>query len=109
MCPGYINTQLSLNALSADGSKHGGMPNDRVSSLYHLISNLSPSLLPPVTDPTTARGMNPEYVAQRILQCIADGGRSLVLTTPTHHLALYLSFFWPSLLDWILQKRAKIT
>lgn len=25
VCPGYINTQLSLNALAADGSKHGGM------------------------------------------------------------------------------------
>jgi dehydrogenase/reductase SDR family protein 7B len=85
VCPGYISTQLSANALAPDGSKHG------------------------VTDVTTAKGMSPEYAAQQILQCIAEGGRSLVLATPTHHLALYLSFFWPSLLDWILQRRAKVT
>ncbi|CAI8008624.1 Dehydrogenase/reductase SDR family protein 7-like, partial [Geodia barretti] len=85
VCPGYIRTQLSLNALAPDGSKHG------------------------VLDPTTAKGMSPEYVAVKILYTVAEGGRSLVVATPTHHLALYLSFFWPSLLDWVLQQRAKIT
>ena len=63
----------------------------------------------PVTDRTTARGMSAEYAAQQLLQCIAAGGRSLVLATPTHHLALYLAFFWPSLLDWVLRQRSKIT
>jgi dehydrogenase/reductase SDR family protein 7B len=85
VCPGYIRTQLSLNALAPDGSKHG------------------------VLDPTTAKGMSPEYVAEKILYTVAEGGRSLIVATPTHHLALYLSFFWPSLLDWVLQQRAKIT
>lgn len=103
VCPGYISTQLSVNALTGDGSKHGGME--------VLEFEYGPTLggLCPVTDTTTAKGMSAEFAAQQITQCIAAKGRSLVLATPIHHLALYLSFLWPSLLDWILQKRARIT
>ena len=73
------------------------------STVYNILFSFS------VTDRNTAKGMSAEYTAQQLLQCIAAGGRSLVIATPTHHLALYLSFFWPSLLDWILQKREKVT
>ena len=105
VCPGYINTQLSANAVTGSGVQYGG---------DHYTVNvvgcpISRSFISAVTDGTTARGMSAEYAAQQIMQCIAAGGRSLVLATPTHHLALYLSFFCPSLLDWVLQQRQKIT
>lgn len=103
VCPGYINTQLSINSLSGDGSKHGGIQTIDPANINVCL------LILLVTDATTARGMTPEYAAQQILHCVAAGGRSLVLTTPTYHLALYLSFFCPSLLDWILRRRAKVT
>lgn len=102
-CPGYIKTQLSANALTGGGEQYGGNP---VSTHLLGVDVLSVSA---VTDGTTARGMSAEYAARQLMQCIAVGGRSLVLATPTHHLALYFSFFWPSLLDWILQQRQKIT
>ena len=33
ICPGYINTQLSVNAVTGDGAKYGGIYVTRVSSL----------------------------------------------------------------------------
>ncbi len=81
--PGYISTQLSLNALSGDGTKHG------------------------TTDPTTARGMPPHRAAQAILEGVAWGRRELVLAKPAHQVAVYLRVLWPSLLDWVLRRRAQ--
>ena len=81
VCPGYINTQLSLNALSSDGTKHG------------------------VMDPTTSKGMSPRRAAQAVLEGVAWGRRELVLAKPAHQVALYLRVLWPSLLDWVLQRR----
>lgn len=84
ICPGYIQTQLSTNALSGDGSKHG------------------------VTDATTAGGMEPHYVASRIMTAVATGKREVVFAKAHHCLAIYLKFFCPTLLDWILQRRSKV-
>ena len=79
--PGYIATQLSVNALSGDGTKHG------------------------VVDANTSRGMSPHHAAGTILEAVAKGRRDLVLAKPLHHLALYVQVFCPSLLDWVLQQR----
>ncbi len=47
VCPGFVRTNMSVNALTADGSPHGAM------------------------DPRTARGMDPRQCAERILQAVA--------------------------------------
>lgn len=79
--PGYIKTQLSLNALSGDGTNHG------------------------VLDKTTSRGMSPSKAAWAILRAVAEGKRELILAKPVHKLAVYLRVFCPSLLDWFLAQR----
>jgi len=53
--PGYVNTNLSNNAITGDGTKYGK------------------------TDDTTARGMSPQLCAQRSLLAIARGLPELVL------------------------------
>eukprot|EP00731_Ephydatia_muelleri_P029411 Em0020g1055a len=79
ICPGYIATQLSVNALRGDGAKHG------------------------VMDATTAQGMCPDFVAERILEAVALKQRELVIASPHHHLALCLATVAPGLMDRILQ------
>ena len=81
--PGYIKTQLSLNAITADGSRHG------------------------IMDKNTAHGMRAEVVAKAIVEGVAQGYRDIVLANPHHKLALYLNVLWPTLLDWVLQLRQR--
>ena len=81
ICPGYVNTKLSLNALMGDGTKSG------------------------VTDANTSHGMAPHWAARVILQAIAEERRELILAKPIHHLAVYLRIMFPSILDWILRQR----
>lgn len=56
-------------------------------------------------DPTTSKGMSPRRAAQAVLEGVAWGRRELVLAKPAHQVALYLRVLWPSLLDWVLQRR----
>jgi dehydrogenase/reductase SDR family protein 7B len=84
ICPGYINTRLSVNALTGDGTSYG------------------------VTDTTTDRGMSPDAAAQKVLEAVALCEREAVISGSIDWLALYLKLVWPSGLDWILKKRAKI-
>lgn len=84
VCPGYIKTQLSSNALRGDGRTHG------------------------VTDATTAAGMDPHYAAQKIVMAMATGERELVLAKMHHQLSVYLKVMCPSLLDWLLRRRSKV-
>ena len=79
--PGYISTGFSLNALTADGSKHG------------------------ITDPHTARGLTPHRVARAVLEGVAEGRREVVVAKPLHHLAVYGRVWCPGLLDWVLRHR----
>ncbi|HMB92311.1 MAG TPA: SDR family oxidoreductase [Rhodothermales bacterium] len=81
VCPGYIRTDISKNALTADGSRHGTM------------------------DQNQAEGMSPETCARRILRAIEKekeevyiGGKEVV--------AIYLKRFVPNLLNRILRKRS---
>lgn len=83
--PGYISTQLSVNALTGDGSQHG------------------------VVDATTAKGMDPHDAAKAILQAVASGKREVILAKPLHHLAVYMNVLCPALLGWVLKKRSQIT
>lgn len=53
--PGYIRTNLSLNALSSDGSKHARM------------------------DATTASGLEPSLVADRVLEAVLNRESDLVM------------------------------
>lgn len=83
ICPGYVKTNLSLHALSADGSAHGQM------------------------DPTQDKGMSPETLATRILQAI-ERREDEVIVGGKEVLAVYLKRFFPSLYARFIRRR-KIT
>ncbi|KAH8267793.1 hypothetical protein KR026_006876 [Drosophila bipectinata] len=80
--PGYIRTQLSLNALTGSGSSYGKM------------------------DETTAKGMSPEKLAERILQCILRKEPDIIVSDVQAKIAYYLRHLCPTLYFWIMSKRA---
>ncbi|KZC13256.1 Dehydrogenase/reductase SDR family protein 7-like [Dufourea novaeangliae] len=81
--PGYVQTALSLNALTGTGQIYG------------------------VMDKTTQEGYSPEYVAHRILEAILKDEKDVVIATLTPKLAIYLRTLCPTLYFWIMHKRAK--
>ncbi|XP_046369942.2 dehydrogenase/reductase SDR family member 7B-like [Haliotis rufescens] len=81
--PGYMHTNLSQNAVCSDGSKHG------------------------VTDPTTASGMSPEYVAQRVLQAIEFNQADVILATLMPKLAYYTRVLFPKTYFSLMRSRAR--
>lgn len=80
--PGYISTNLSVNAITGDGSAYGTM------------------------DVTTASGMKPEKVAEQIIGCLISGYEELVLAPVSHQLAIILRTLTPSLISRIMKSRA---
>lgn len=82
VCPGYVRTQLSSNALTGEGGRHGEM------------------------DPSTAQGYCPIWVAERVVQAMESGQQEVVLAPLHHRLALLLRVLLPSLYFWLMARRA---
>ncbi|CAH0996010.1 Putative oxidoreductase SadH [Emticicia aquatica] len=78
ICPGYIRTNISLNAVSADGSKFGKM------------------------DDNQANGMLPEECAKRIVDAIAKNKQEVYMGGK-EVLGVYLKRFFPKLLSKIVR------
>jgi dehydrogenase/reductase SDR family member 7B len=83
VCPGFVKTNVTLNALMADGTLLGEMGSGQM------------------------HGMTPETFSKKLLPKLAKkkkeiyiGGREVV--------AVYIKRFFPRVLDWIL-KRSKVT
>lgn len=83
VCPGFIRTSISVNALTADGSCHG------------------------VMDDAQACGMSADLCASRLLKAIASG-RDEVFIGGRELLAVYLKRFFPGLYNRLIL-RAKVT
>lgn len=83
VCPGYVQTNLSLHALTGGGAAHGQL------------------------DPTQAKGMTPEALAMRIIQAI-EHNEDEILVGGSEVLGVYLNRFVPGLYKWIIRRR-KIT
>lgn len=81
--PGYIATQLSVNALTESGEVHGKM------------------------DSTVASGYTPEYVSKKILSAIVDGKKELTIAPASNRLAVTIRTLSPSLYFWIMERRAR--
>jgi len=79
--PGYIKTDISLNALTAEGSKYGKM------------------------DETQANGMSAKRCAELIVNGITKRKREVIVGGP-EILGIYLKRFFPRLLKKIIAKRA---
>jgi dehydrogenase/reductase SDR family member 7B len=84
VCPGYVKTNISLNALTADGKAQGTM------------------------DAATDNGFTTEEVAKRILSALRSEKEELIIAAGRERLAVYLKRFMPSLLS-VMVRRAKTT
>lgn len=81
--PGYINTALSLNALTGSGQKYGQM------------------------DSATSTGANPDTMARQILRAILGGKKDVIIAGLAPRVAYYLRYFCPSAYFWVMARRAK--
>jgi dehydrogenase/reductase SDR family protein 7B len=81
--PGYINTNVALNALTADGVANNVQEDDHKD------------------------GYEPNYVARVVLQAIVSGQKELIISSVTHRLGLWLRFFLPNVYVWLMRKRAR--
>lgn len=81
--PGYIRTNLSLNAVTGTGSKYG------------------------VLDKTTAMGMEPSEVALVVLKAVRQMSKDILLAGTLPTLAVYLRALWPALFFKLMASRAR--
>jgi dehydrogenase/reductase SDR family protein 7B len=80
--PGYIKTNLSVNALTGDGSTYG------------------------VLDETTAGGASPDDVADVVMETILRGDQDVVMAPLHNKLAIVLSSVLPNLFSKLMKRRA---
>ncbi|KAG1967607.1 dehydrogenase/reductase SDR family member 7B [Pimephales promelas] len=80
--PGYIRTNLSINAVTGDGSQYG------------------------VMDQTTAKGWDPVDVARAVLKAVCHKQKDVVLAGPLPTAAVYLRTLWPALYFRLMASRA---
>nr|CAI5834340.1 unnamed protein product [Callosobruchus analis] len=81
--PGYVKTNLSINALTGSGTSHGQM------------------------DEATEKGYKPEYVAEKIVRAVVEKTNEIVVSTITPKLALFLRKYLPSVYFSVMAHRAK--
>lgn len=77
--PGWVQTNISVNALSGDGSKHEKM------------------------DATTSQGLSPAYVARRMATAIQKKKQEVYIAGPRETLAIYLKRWVPGIFSRILR------
>ncbi len=80
ICPGYVNTDVSKNALTADGSKFEEL------------------------DEATANGLSPEEFANKALKVISKQKREVIIAGVKEKAGVYLKRFFPSVLANVIRK-----
>uniref|UniRef100_A0A1S4KV68 Dehydrogenase, putative n=1 Tax=Ixodes scapularis TaxID=6945 RepID=A0A1S4KV68_IXOSC len=81
--PGYIRTNLSVNALTGSGSTYG------------------------VMDETTATGMAPEEVADAVLEAVVNRRTDVVVSAMLPRVVMMVRVLWPWLYFAVMKSRAK--
>jgi len=81
--PGYVKTQLSVNAITSSGDQYGQM------------------------DETTARGLPPDTVAKKIVKAIINGESDVLICPISARVAIFLRGFWPDFFFWLMAHRAR--
>ncbi len=80
VCPGFVNTNISINALIGDGSKQNTL------------------------DKATANGLSPDYFAKRMLRAIAKKKQEVVIGGKLEVLAVYIKRFFPRIIAKMIRK-----
>lgn len=83
--PGYIKTQLSMNALTGSGVAHGKM------------------------DVTTENGYTPDYVAEEIIRAVVQKKKEVIVSTFLPRIAIFLRKYMPRLYFYVMACRARRT
>jgi short-subunit dehydrogenase len=78
--PGWVQTQVSVNALSGDGTQHNQM------------------------DDTTSHGLLPSFVADRIVAAVKSKKQEVYIAGFKETMAIYLKRFVPGIFSGILRK-----
>jgi short-subunit dehydrogenase len=78
--PGWVQTQVSVNALAGDGSQHNEM------------------------DETTAKGLLPDYVASEVVSAVKKKKREVYIAGTKERMAVFLKRAAPGLLARVLRK-----
>lgn len=81
ICPGYVQTDISLNALAGDGTQHAKM------------------------DKNTANGLPVDYFVKRMLKAIAKKRKEVVIGGKLETAGVYLKRFFPRTFDKMVRKR----
>jgi len=80
ICPGFVNTDVSINALTAKGEKQG------------------------TKDKATANGLSPEFFAKKAIKAIYRRKQEVVIGGFLEVLAVYVKRFFPLLLSRMVRK-----
>ena len=80
ICPGYVNTMVSINALTAKGDKQGTL------------------------DKATANGLSPENFAIKAIKAITREKQEVVIGGLLEKVAVYVKRFFPLLLSRMVRK-----
>ena len=80
VCPGYVRTNLSLNALKADGALHNQM------------------------DEATAKGLDPAIFAKKLITAVEAGKEEVYIGGFREVFGIYLKRFFPRVLSRIVSK-----
>lgn len=83
--PGYINTNVSINALTSDGNVNSQNDDDH------------------------RNGFDPNDVARRMINSILNRDREVLVAILLHRVAIWLRFFFPNVFASFMYKRAKST
>lgn len=82
ICPGYVKTNFSLNAVSGTGENYGKM------------------------DEATANGVDPYVLSRDILKSLLNGDKDVLMCPFYIKVAYSIHHWFPSLFYWIMEKRA---
>lgn len=81
--PGYVKTQLSVNAITGSGKAYGHM------------------------DPSIEQGYSSDYVAAKIVKALVEKRKEIVIATILPRIAIFLRKYLPSIYFYIMARRAR--
>jgi len=81
--PGYVKTNLSINALTGSGERHNQM------------------------DASTENGYTPEYVAEQIYKAVRNGSKEVLICSLLPRIAIMLRLLCPRVYFFLMAWRAK--